>query len=182
MAGDDAIREFQRTGDETIFRELVLTYQKRVFWVALSVLGPGGDAEAEEVTQEAFLAAFRHAGQLRDEGAFAAWLCRIAFRIAVDRRKLARRRMPHLGEDTLSRIAAPADTEAGVLAAEQQAAVREAVGKLPDLYRAIVHQYYWLELPLEEIGTNTGIPVGTLKSYLARAREQIRGRLAWKKI
>jgi RNA polymerase sigma-70 factor, ECF subfamily len=175
----DAIREYLRTGDEAAFRRLVEAHQQRVFYLALSVLGPGSDGEAEEVAQEAFLAAFRNLAQLRDSEAFAGWLCRIAYRLAVDRRKLARRRLPHLGEDALSRLASADDSPAALLRAEEHAAVREAVDKLPDLYRALVLQYYWLERPLEEISATLGVPAGTLKSYLARAREQIRRRLSW---
>lgn len=181
MEDRDAIREYRRTRDPELFRLLVERHQRRVFHAALAVFGPGGDAEAEEIAQECFLAAFRQLDQFRGDAAFGSWLYRIAYRLAVERRKRARHRLPHLGEDALARLRAGGDIPAELVAADEHARIREAVDQLPDLYRALVLQYYWLERPLEEISETLGVPVGTLKSYLARAREQIRRRLPWKK-
>src|SRR5260370_29561456 len=77
--------------DDAGFAARVAENQRRVFQIAYSVLGNAADAE--EVAQEAFLQAFRKAGSLRAAGKFRAWVSRIVFRLALNRRRGLGRRM-----------------------------------------------------------------------------------------
>src|SRR2546422_597078 len=77
--------------DDGGFAARVAENQRRVFQIAYSVLGNAADAE--EVAQEAFLQAFRKAGSLRAAGKFRAWVSRIVFRLALNRRRGLGRRM-----------------------------------------------------------------------------------------
>ncbi len=168
---DDAalVRQYLASGDSELFGELVDRHQSRVFRLVCSVLGPGASqsGEAEEVTQEVFVRVFRQLSQYRGESLFSSWLYRIAYRSAVDVKRLARMRYPH--ESRTVDHAAP-DTSDGI-------DTRRAVDALPDLYRTLMHMYYWLDCPVSEIAEVLAMNPGTVKSYLARAREIVRSRL-----
>jgi RNA polymerase sigma factor (sigma-70 family) len=76
---------------EAGFAARVAENQRRVFHIAYSVLGNAADAE--EIVQEAFLSAYKNFHALRDSGRFRAWVNRIAFRLALNRQRDARRRI-----------------------------------------------------------------------------------------
>lgn len=83
------------------FEVLVDRYKDRVFRLAVSIVGPGYAAEAEEVAQEAFLRAYRSLDHFRGESAFGSWLYRITYNLAIDAKRKARMRYPHVGEEAL---------------------------------------------------------------------------------
>ena len=174
MNDGDLIDDFLHTGNPERFRELVERYQERVFRLVASVLGPARDRDAEDVAQEVFLQVYRQLASFRKEAQFGTWLYRIAYRRALDFRSRAHVRLPHVPHTALS---ARADGAPGPLddtmRGEDRERIAAAIERLPDLYRTIVYLYYWHECPLDEIAGYTGVPSGTVKSYLARARQQI---------
>jgi RNA polymerase sigma-70 factor (ECF subfamily) len=132
--------------------------------------------EAEDAAQEAFVTAFKSLAGWRGDGPFAAWLTRIAVRIAL--RRVQRRR------DV--RWIDPADPAAGVdipggpdpamttIRAERAASVRAAVARLDEPYRETVALRFFADLSLEEIATQTGRPLGTVKTHLHRGLLRLR--------
>jgi len=91
-----------RAGDAPAFEELVMTYQHRVFGVALRMLG--SRAEAEEVAQEAFVRAHRALGEFRGDAKLSTWLYAITSRLCLNRLASGERRMTRQGEDALLRL------------------------------------------------------------------------------
>jgi len=174
----DLVARFRETRDEELFRQFVERHQQRVFHVALSVLGPAYSGDAEEVAQEVFLQAYLQLDGFRGDSALSSWLYRIAWNRAVDRRRLARFRHPHVAETEPGAASPDASPLAEVLDRERFARVQAAVETLPEVYRTLVRLHYWLGCPLLEIQEITGIPEGTVKSYLARARKRLERRLA----
>ncbi len=59
---------------------------------------------------------------------------------------------------------------------EQTQLVERLVEGLPEIYRTVIHMHYWLERPVDEIAQTLGVPSGTVKSYLSRARRRLRDR------
>lgn len=177
---DDAlvIARFRETGDRVMFAVLVERYQNRVFRLVASILGPYSDADAEEVCQEVFLRIYRKIDQFTGEAAFGTWLYRIAYNLALDRRRKARFRLPHVSMEDVGDLAGPANPLDDLLSRERRDQIAAAMERLPDLYRSALYMHYWTELSVEEIAAMLGVPEGTVKSYLFRARRLLKNVLA----
>lgn len=179
------VREFQRCGDEALFQQLVERHRGPVFRLVLSILGAGHDGAAEELTQDVFVKVYRKLGQFRCEAKFSSWLYRIAYNQAVDYRGRAHFRLPHDGEEVLEMTPAKKpeqDPFTTAARARTATAVEECLAKLPDLYRSVLHLYYWMGMTVPEISETLSAPEGTVKSYLHRARARLHKLLAKKGI
>ena len=150
---------------------IVAEYKDRVFRLAISVLGPGREADAEEVTQDTFLRAVREWPRFRGESSPGTWLYRIAYNRAMDIAQSPRYRHPHGGDDQLGRLASSSQPELEADREAERRELMEAIGELPQVYQVVVRQYYWLEMGIAEIAENIDAPEGTVKSYLHRARK-----------
>jgi RNA polymerase sigma-70 factor (ECF subfamily) len=176
---DDArlVAEFVRTRRSDLFELLVDRHKEKIFRLALAVLGPGLEAEAEEVTQEAFVTAFRQLPSFRSESRFGTWLYRIALRKAIDVRRSARLRHLHAGEDALVDGPLAGSPEAGpherAEAGQKRRALLCALAELPDPYPTVLRLFYWLDWSVADISAALAIAPGTVKSHLFRAREML---------
>jgi RNA polymerase sigma-70 factor (ECF subfamily) len=180
---DDAslVRELQRTGDDELFSILVQRHKHRVFRVAVAVLGPGHEAEAEDLTQEAFLLAFRKLGSFRGDSAFSTWLLRVTRHLAIDRRRRADLRRPHVSEDALAKlpaVGAGTNPEETAAVSEQREWLRRQIELLPEPQRTVVHLHYWLGTPVAGIAELLELKPETVKSHLYRARQRLASELA----
>lgn len=178
---DDAalVRELQRTGDDELFRILVRRHKHRVFRVAVAVLGPGREAEAEDLTQEAFLLAFRKLDSFRGDAAFSTWLVHVTRNLAIDRRRHADLRRPHVSEDELARLpAVSASPEAAAAASEERERLLRQVEQLPEPQRTAVYLHYWLGSSVAEMAELLELKPETVKSHLYRARRRLAEALA----
>ncbi len=164
-------------GDEAAFSALVERHHRWVFRLVLSVLGPGGVGDAQDITQDVFV---RVAGQLRDfrhESAFTTWLRRVALNLAIDRRRHARWRVPHVSLAALKdrRTANPnEDPHRSAEAKEKTRDVARSLWVLPEGIRKAIYLHYWMDLRPEEIAVRLQIPAGTVKSRLHRGRKMLR--------
>jgi RNA polymerase sigma-70 factor, ECF subfamily len=151
--------------------ELVRRYRARVFRVAVSVLGQDYVPEAEDVTQDVFIRVHAALASFRGEASFGSWIYRIAFNQAVNAKARARYRIPHLTDAALATVEAPGLSPHDRLALDRRnQTVRACVEELPDVYQAALRLYYWMGTGVGEIGELLGVPEGTVKSYLHRAR------------
>ena len=142
------------------------------FRVAYSVLRQREDAE--DVAQDVLTNAYQKLGQLRDRDRLRAWLVRMAWRLAINKRGSESRRLKR--EQTTS---GPATSvfEDTVLSAERTTRLWEAIDGLPESLRLVVILASIQEHDLAEVAASLGIPVGTVKSRLFEARKQLRERL-----
>lgn len=168
-----------RQDDRAAFGELVARHQDRIYAALRRFCG--NDEDAADIAQRAFLNAFRKIGEFKGDAAFATWLYRIAFNEAVSYRRERRRPAVSLeASDDGVRPAEPAeriDPSARLETEETQRKVQQALDLLPDEDRQIVllrdlqgHSY-------DEIAEILGIPKGTVRSRLHRARLELRERL-----
>jgi RNA polymerase sigma-70 factor (ECF subfamily) len=130
----------------------------------------GDRHEAEDVVQEAMARAASRWARLRTYDAPEAWVRRVAFNLAVSGHRRARRR-----HGALLRLGPPApvppvSVDALVLA--------DALQGLTVAHRQVVVLYYLADLPVEQVAAELGVPVGTVKARLARARGALAARLA----
>jgi RNA polymerase sigma-70 factor, ECF subfamily len=174
LADERAAVDAVLRGDREAFRVLVERESAAVIRACHRVLGDLH--EAEDAAQEAFVTAFRSLAGWRGDGPFGAWLTRIAVRIAVRRAK-SRRDVTWIDPaDPASGIDLPGgqDPLASTLRAERAAGVRNAVSRLDEPYREVVALRFFGELTLDEIATQTGRPLGTVKTHLHRGLLRLR--------
>ena len=174
---DEAVvAAYVRTRDPDLFRVLVERHQERVFRLVASILGPFADLDAEEVTQEVFVRVHERLGGFRGESRFSTWLHRLAYNRTIERRRRARLRVEHVPCEELEAEATATGPHEAALESERTRAVARLLEELPDLYRSVVHMHYWMDQSIDAIAETLGVPAGTVKSYLARARARLRER------
>ena len=169
---DRALIDALRAGDRHAFGVLVDQETQGVYRTCLRILGRPHDAE--DVTQESFVAAYRSIGSYRGDGSLRGWLLRIATRQSF--RRLSQRRptaaLDAVGEPVLADHAA--DPTRIIVAAEQRDEVRDAVSQLREPYREVVALRFFGELSLAEVAEATGRPLNTVKTHLRRGLERLR--------
>lgn len=160
--------ERARQGDEGAWHALVREHQGPAFRLAYLLLGSADDAQ--DVTQESFIRAFRSLDHFDAGRPFRPWLLRIATNLAHNRRRSIGRYLAAI--ERLFR----ADPEAGVPDAgrglEQQEEARHlwrAIGRLRAADQEVIYLRYFLDLNVEETAAALGVRPGTVKSRLHRA-------------
>jgi RNA polymerase sigma-70 factor, ECF subfamily len=171
-------------GDLQAFNELVLTYQNMAFHHAYSLLGD--PASAEDATQESFIKAFQAVRRFRG-GSFRAWLLKIVTNTSYDMLRQSARysAQPLFPEDENGdEIESPAwigDPAGSVQeAVERSETAKELYRKLDDLpaaYRNVITLVDLYEMDYEEAAQALNVPLGTIKSRLARGRLQMQEKL-----
>lgn len=174
MSNDTLINVVVRAqaGDREAFGELVEQFQSRVFGIVMQRLR--NTAEADEVTQEVFLRAFRKLNQLNEPAAFAGWLCQIAARLSINR---AVRRPPETAcEPGTFEVMqeAPEDPSADLLQVEDAEQLRSGLNRLGDLDRQTLMAFYFDGQSLKEMSVEFDSPIGTIKRRLHTARHRLR--------
>jgi RNA polymerase sigma-70 factor (ECF subfamily) len=165
-----------RAGDVPAFEELVMTYQHRVFGVALRMLG--NRAEAEDVAQEAFVRAHRALGAFRGDAKLSTWLYAITSRLCLNRLASGERRMARQGEDALLRLSdAGPRPDAALERRELETALGRAIAELPEDRRIVVVLRDLEGLSYEEIAQVLELELGTVRSRLHRARAELKEKL-----
>jgi RNA polymerase sigma-70 factor (ECF subfamily) len=165
-----------RAGDAPAFEELVMTYQHRVFGVALRMLG--NRAEAEDVAQEAFVRAHRALGEFRGDAKLSTWLYAITSRLCLNRLASGERRMARQGEDALLRLSdAGPRPDAALERRELETALGRAIAELPEDRRIVVVLRDIEGLSYEEIAQALELELGTVRSRLHRARAELKEKL-----
>jgi len=151
------------------FGERIAENQRRVFQIALGILG--NSADAEDVAQEAFLRAYQKFDALREAEKFRAWVNRIVFRLALNRKRGHRRR---LVRDTAWQSKEAATTVDGAKEAEKQVMLerlRGEIERLPIKLRSVLLLSLVEDMDATDVGAVLGIPPGTVRSRLHTARK-----------
>jgi RNA polymerase sigma-70 factor (ECF subfamily) len=178
-----------RQGDSAAFGELVDRHRTAVFRAALAATG--SHADADDVAQDAFVLAFRRLDSFRGEASFKTWLLSIAWRQALNRRRVVTRMLrrlvmtvaagadePALALEATASLAASGPTpEEAVLFGELARAVRREIAALSPRLRDALLLAQSGEYSYDEIGAMLGVPVGTIKWRVSEARRLIRQRL-----
>lgn len=154
------------SGSDVAFSRLVERHQAAVRGFLRRMLG-GGWAEADDVAQETFLAAWQSLRSLKEPAGVRAWLCGIAWRKAQDRIRSSRRgaTRDHVWLETV-------ETPAGV-SNEDRMSVTAAMAELPADVRACVALCLADGWSHAEASMTLGLPLGTVKSHVARGRARL---------
>lgn len=176
-----------KTGDQAAFDQLVVRYSNDVYAVLMRITADR--EEAADLTQETFLSALKAVGKFRGEADLKTWLVRIAINESRNRFRWWKRRFREktfsidapvgetetaFSETMPSRIANPEET---VLQRERENRLTKALSDLPEIFREAVVLCDIENLSYEEIAQILQINIGTVKSRIARGREELRRRL-----
>jgi RNA polymerase sigma-70 factor (ECF subfamily) len=160
-------------GRADAFTTLVERYDRAVYHLALRTVRD--QEEAKDVAQETFFKAYRSLHTFRPEKRFSTWIFAICYHAAIDR--LNRRKRFADGEMPDRADAAPGP-EAIALMKSEARELQAAVDALPEKYRIVITLYHLQGKQYEEIAKVLGLPLGTVKTHLHRAKEMLRTRLA----
>jgi RNA polymerase sigma-70 factor (ECF subfamily) len=166
---DQALIAATLAGNREAFGELVGRYQRAVYHLAARTLRD--PTEAEDATQEAFFKAYRALQSFRPGAKFSTWIFTICYRLCCDR--LARRK--RLSGDELPDRADPGAGPALLAERNDEARrLRAAIDLLPEKYRTVITLYHLQGKQYDEIASVLNLPLGTVKTHLFRAKEQLR--------
>jgi RNA polymerase sigma-70 factor (ECF subfamily) len=175
-------------GREAAYRELIRRYERPVFSLILRMVR---DRQlAEDLSQETFIKAMNAIATYRPEFKFSSWIFKIANNAAID--QLRRRSVQTLSLDGAPNATTPDEIEATVLqvgdrsesalaaleARELGSSIERAIGQLRPEYRSCILLRHVEGLAYEEIAQLLDLPLGTVKTYIHRARHELRDSLA----
>ncbi|NLF93804.1 MAG: sigma-70 family RNA polymerase sigma factor [Oligosphaeraceae bacterium] len=184
------IDRFINHGDQEAFALLVEKHSSRAYQIAYGILANREDAE--EVAQDAFLRIYRALQNFRGDSEFSTWMYRIVINLARNKHRWHKIR----GRGQELSINAPVENarndgemaidlpderlspDRELIYEELKAKTREAMENLPESYRLAVTLRNLKELSYEEIAKILHCKVGTIKSKIARGREELKNRLA----
>lgn len=179
----DVVRLAQQ-GREAAFRELIRRYERPVFSLILRMVR---DRETtEDLAQDTFIKVLNHIDRYSPEFKFSSWLFKIANNVAIDH--LRRRRLDTVSMDGSPHAASQAEIEASSFdvesaqespleeleAKELGSAIERAIGRLRPEYRSCILLRHVEGRSYEEIATTLDLPLGTVKTYIHRARHELR--------
>lgn len=162
-------------GDAEAFRQLVEAYQTPAYRLAARMCGPDS---AEDVTQEAFLAAWRALPEFRGDCRFSTWLYRLVSNAAID---CLRREKKHRDTGDVDGLELPDGGPSPQEQAERsdtRDAVRRALDRLSPEHRQVLLLRFMQELDYGEIARALDVSEGTVKSRINRAKSKLREVLA----
>ena len=182
---EEKLVERLKRRDEAAFNELVTLYQARVFHLVFRMLGDR--AEAEDLAQEVFITVFKSIDGFRGDSKLSTWLYRVASNHCKNRIKYLDRRARNkkkeldevsehgmLESASMSSSAQIARPDHMVEAYEKERILKEAIASLEDDHRELIVLRDIESLSYEEIQDITGLPTGTVKSRLHRARHALK--------
>ena len=160
-------------GDTNAFAYLVDAYKSMVFSLAFKMTK--NREEAEEVSQDAFIKAFKNLSKFKGDSKFSTWLYRIAYHACLDAIKKNKNHNNSLeiNEITYNQIASVDNILQGIERKERAKVMNDCLLKLPEDERALIWMFYFDELNLKEIIEVTEISEANLKVKLHRARKKL---------
>ena len=160
-----------QSGDRSAMDQLYCRFQQHVLNIAYKRLGNWD--EAQELSQDVFIQAFRRLNQLQTPEAFAGWLRQIVHRMAINR--LTRRQIPASVDHEIleATITCNSDPLEAVLSSEQKVQVHQGLGRLGELDRRTLVAFYLDGQSLNQMSDAFDAPIGTIKRRLHVARKRL---------
>src|SRR6266545_6257911 len=163
-----------QTGDQDAFAALVEEHQRYIYNLALRVVKD--ENEALDLTQETFVRAWTALPNFRGQSQFRTWLYRITTNLCYNRLPNLRRSLNDLGDDVMEDIPETNLDNPAIRfeSSETRTHLYKAIDELDTNYKLLITLRYQNELSYEEIASTLNLPLGTVKTGLFRAKEQLR--------
>ena len=172
---DSQLIERCQRGDDEAFRELIEQHKRLVF--ALIARSIRDQARAEELAQEVFLRVYRGLRYFRGEARLTTWIYRIAINVLAEERRPGRPIEVSLDEPAPGRDGPrfePGGEDRAFSDLELQDRLGKAIERLPAQYQVLVNGHYLKGLRYEDLAEALGLPMGTVKTHLHRAKRLLR--------
>ncbi|MCI1693887.1 RNA polymerase sigma factor [Aneurinibacillus aneurinilyticus] len=159
-------------GDKEAYAHLVNKYKNKVYAL---LLGMGvAPQDAQDITQESFIKAYRHLATYNQDKKFSSWLYKIAANSCLDAWRKQRREILDEREEEYIETASP---EHAYLHKEQAQELRKHIDHLPEKYRLVLVLRYIDDLSYKEIAEVLDLPLPTVQTHLHRAKKKLRDAL-----
>ena len=160
-------------GDTNAFAYLVDNYKNMVYSLALKMTK--NREEAEEVSQDTFIKAYKNLSNFKGDSKFSTWLYRIAYHACLDTIKKNKNHNQsfEINEITFNQIKSVETILEGIERKEREKIIDECLLKLPEEERSIIWMFYYDELSLKEIIEVTSLSEANIKVKLHRARKKL---------
>jgi RNA polymerase sigma-70 factor (ECF subfamily) len=159
-----------RSGDEAAFQELVDQYKDLVFAVIARTVQDRG--HAEDLAQDVFVRIHRGLPYFRGAARLSTWIYRIVANVCAQER--ARRPAPISLDDERSAAITPSGADPQFADIELRDRLEKAIARLPDQQRLLIAAHYLQGVQYEDLADALGLPLGTVKTHLYRAKRQLR--------
>jgi RNA polymerase sigma-70 factor (ECF subfamily) len=176
---DDASLIIQiRNGNTNALRFLVDKHKNLVWHMVLRMVNQAEDAE--DLCQDVFLRVFRDIKKFRGEAKLSTWIGSIAYNVCIDHIRRKGREKVFPTDDlapVMKGLKASENTAGKMNQSDLKVIVHAVIAEMPVQYRTVITLFHLEEFSYREIAEITGMPEGTVKSYISRAREMIRERV-----
>ncbi len=177
MNDEDLILQIKR-GNTNAFRHLVDKYSNMVWHIVLRMVKQQEDAE--DLCQEVFVRIYRSIGKFRGDSKLSTWIGSVAFNVSTDYLRKKGRNKVLFTDDTARleiSMTEPADPLRTLNRDEMKDIIHNIIEQLPVQYRTVITLYHLEQFSYSEISEITGMPEGTVKSYISRGRAAIKENL-----
>lgn len=164
-----------KEGDRLAIKLLVDNHKNLIWHIIISMIGHKN--EGEDIFQEVFLRVFKGLKRFRADARLSTWIGSIAHHVCVDFLRKKKRELEIISPDTDEKVRLNFSGGTNWKQADKDdinRIVLAAIAKLPPAYRTAITLYHLDERSYKEIGEITGMPDGTVKSYISRGRNLLR--------
>jgi RNA polymerase sigma-70 factor (ECF subfamily) len=175
VATDSELVDMARGGDSIAFEYLFNRYNDALHQLYLQKTG-GNIEDTEDLIQEIFVKAFLHLGSYDKSYAFGQWIYTIARNTFID---YVRKRRENLsidntrGEYIPPPVSSTLNPEENIISHEQRTQIEDYMAKMSPKYRQLIELRFFKDLSYEEIAEQLGLPLGTVKTQIHRARARL---------
>jgi len=163
-------------GDFRAFELLVKQYEKLVFFVIHRLVHD--QHNKEDICQDVFIKVYQNLGKFQFQSKLATWIARIAYLTAVDDIKKSKKHFFSEYPDDIDRYHFTEENpEEELIQKDSSAYINHVIEQMPIQYKTVITLYHLNEFSCSEIQDITGIPEGTVKSYLFRARKLMKEKM-----
>ncbi|MFT5885045.1 MAG: RNA polymerase sigma factor (sigma-70 family) [Arcticibacterium sp.] len=177
MSDEEALIEAVLEGNQEAYGRFVKQYERLVFYVVQKLVDR--EEDVEDLAQDIFMKVFKHLKNFKRESKLSTWISQIAYRESLNYLKKQKRfTESKVEEHEFLQLADTAKTpEELSTSSDIGVLVKHAVSLLPEHYRQVLVLYHMEEFSYPEIGEITGMPEGTVKNYIFRARKLLKEQL-----
>ena len=162
-------------GDLFAFKQLIGQHEKLVTHMIARIID--NDEDVKDISQEVFIKVFKNLAKFNFNAKLSTWIAQIAYRTAINHANKFLRQNFVIGDDIEHELINYETPEHILNAKTESEFLQYHIGKLPLAYRTVITLYHLNEFTYREIEEITGMPEGTVKNYLFRARQLLKQRL-----